>query len=81
VWYVVVAVENEPVAQTVSFDASGTETTVVTRRLHVVRPEPGGGLGNCSHCPAHGMECEQDRTSVEKTVSHTRRASSFCGGK
>ena len=40
-WYVVIAVENEPVLQTVPHDASGTETTVAVRRLHVVRPEEG----------------------------------------
>jgi hypothetical protein len=60
-WYVVIAVENEPVSQTVSYDPAGTETTVEVRRLHVVRPEEeGGGRGDCSHCPAHAMECARD---------------------
>lgn len=56
-WYVVIAVENEPVSQSVSLDASGTETAVQVRRLHVVRPEDGGGPGDCSHCPAHSFQC------------------------
>jgi len=56
-WYVVIAVENEPVSQTVSHDASGTETTVQVRRLHVVRPEEGRGSGDCSYCPAHSFDC------------------------
>jgi hypothetical protein len=57
-WYVVVAVENEPVSQTVSYDSAGTETTVEIRRLHVIRPEQ-GGRGNCAHCPAHSLQCAQ----------------------
>jgi len=56
-WYVVIAVENEPVSQTVSHDASGTETSVEVRRMHVVRPEEGGGSGDCSHCPAESFDC------------------------
>lgn len=58
-WYVIIAVENEPVSHTVSYDAAGTETTVEVRRLHVVRPEP-GGRGDCSHCPAHAFECARE---------------------
>jgi hypothetical protein len=55
-WYVIVAVENEPISQTVSYDAAGVETTVEVRRLHVIRPEQ-GGRGSCSHCPAHSLQC------------------------
>lgn len=55
-WYVVVAVEDEPVSQTVSYEPSGTETTVQVRRLHLVRPDD-AGRGDCSHCPAHGLQC------------------------
>lgn len=58
-WYVIIAVENEPVSHTISYDAGGTETTVEVRRLHVVRPEP-GGRGDCSHCPAHAFECARE---------------------
>ncbi len=58
-WYVIIAVENEPVSHTISYDAAGTETTVEVRRLHVVRPEP-GGRGDCSHCPAHAFECARE---------------------
>jgi hypothetical protein len=57
-WYVLIAVENEPVSQSVSYDPAGTETTVLTRRLHVVRPEE-GGRGNCELCPARSFQCAQ----------------------
>jgi len=68
-WYVVIAVENEPVSQTISHDASGTETTVQVRRLHVVRPEEGRGSGDCSHCPAHSFDCAKTApTGAEPTV-------------
>ncbi|MEN6493614.1 MAG: hypothetical protein ABFD16_04920 [Thermoguttaceae bacterium] len=75
-WYVVVAVENEPVSQTVSYDAGGTETTVEVRRLHLVRPEEGGGRGDCSHCPAHSFQCAQeDWITLEQNLSSTRTRS------
>jgi len=75
-WYVVIAVENEPVSQTVSYDPSGTETTVEVRRLHVVRPEEGSGKGDCSHCPAHSFDCaKQDWIALEETVTDTRTRS------
>jgi len=71
-WYVLVAVEHEPVSQTVAYDASGTETTVAVRRLHVVRPESGGGKGDCTHCPAHSFDCARESwTSREQTVAET----------
>jgi len=69
-WHVVVAVENEPVSRTVSYDASGTEATVEVRRLHVIRPE-GAGHGDCSHCPAHAFQCAQ---AEWKSVTQTLRA-------
>ena len=70
-WHVVIAVENESISRTVSFDPAGTETTVQVRRLHVVRPES-GGRGDCSHCPAHRFQCAQeDWISVEQTVATT----------
>ena len=73
-WYVLMAVENEPVSHTISCDPAGAETTVEVRRLHVVRPEP-AGHGDCSHCPARAFECaREDWTSAEQTIttSHTR---------
>jgi hypothetical protein len=71
-WHVVIAVENEPLSQTVFCDPSGTETTVEVRRLHVVRPEEGGGRGDCSHCPAHAMECaKEDWVALEQDISET----------
>jgi hypothetical protein len=70
-WYVIVAVENEPISHTVSYDAAGAETTVEVRRLHVVRPEP-GGRGDCSHCPAHSFECaKEDATNLVETITST----------
>ncbi|MFH1268686.1 MAG: hypothetical protein ABIK89_23415 [Planctomycetota bacterium] len=75
-WYVVIAVENEPVSHTVSYDPSGTETTVEVRRLHVVRPEEGGGKGDCSHCPAHAFDCaKQEWTALEQTATDSRTRS------
>jgi len=73
-WYVLMAVENEPVSHTISYDPAGAETTVEVRRLHVVRPEP-AGHGDCSHCPARAFECaREDWASAEQTItsSHTR---------
>lgn len=71
-WYVVLAVENEPVSQTVSYDPSGSETTVEVRRLHVIRPEKGGGKGDCSHCPAHAFDCAKaEWNTLEQTVTTT----------
>lgn len=55
-WYIVVAVENEPVARTVSCDPAGTETTVEVRRTHTIRPLA-GGYGDCAHCPAGTLPC------------------------
>jgi hypothetical protein len=66
---VIVAVESEPVSQSVSFDPAGTETSVEVRRLHVVRPES-GGRGDCSHCPAHSFSCaREDWISLEQAES------------
>ncbi len=57
-WYIVVAVENEPVSRTVSCDPAGTETTVEVRRTHTIRPLK-GGYGDCSHCPAGTLPCSK----------------------
>ena len=70
-WYVVVAVENEPVSRTVSFDAAGMETRVEVRRMHAIRPEQ-GGHGSCAHCPAHDFQCAKtDWTSQVQTLTTT----------
>ncbi len=55
-WYIVVAVENEPVSRTVSCDPDGTETTVEVRRTHTIRPLK-GGYGDCTHCPGGDAPC------------------------
>jgi hypothetical protein len=55
-WYVMLAVENEPVSRTISYDPAGLQTTVEIRRLHVAQPA-GGGHGDCSHCPARSLDC------------------------
>jgi hypothetical protein len=75
IWYVVVAVENEPISQTVSYDPAGTETTVQVRRLHVTRPDE-GGRGDCSHCPAASFQCaREDWLTLEQTTTATRSRS------
>ncbi len=72
-WYVIIAVENEPVAQSVAHDAAGAESTVEVRRLHVVRPEEGGGRGDCSHCPARSFRCAQeDWITLEQNLHRSR---------
>jgi hypothetical protein len=70
-WYVVIAVENEPVSSSVSYAPDGTETTTEVRQLHVVRAEQ-GGPGDCTHCPARAMDCPTD---TEQTITEvTTRA-------
>ncbi len=67
-WYAIVAVEHEPLSQSVSRDAAGTETVVEVSRVHVVLPE-GGGRGDCSHCPAEAIACaESGGMSLEQTT-------------
>jgi len=73
-WYVVAAVENEPLEQTVSYDSAGAEVKVEVRRLHVIRPEQ-GGKGDCSHCPAHSLPCAQEEwSSRAQAVTETHRS-------
>ncbi len=76
-WYVVVAIEAGAISKTVSWDAAGTETTALVRRLHVVRPER-GGRGDCAFCPAHALPCcgQADATDLVRTV--TVGASDVC---
>jgi len=74
-WYVIMAVENEPLSWSVSFDPSGTETTVEVRRVHLVRPEESGG-GSCWHCPARAFECAKKpwRTLAEELSTTASRS-------
>jgi len=74
-WYVLMAVENEPVSQTISYDSSGSETTMEVRRLHVIRPEH-GGRGDCTHCPAHSFHCAQAEWSSLPQTSVDRQTRS-----
>jgi hypothetical protein len=70
-WYVIMAVENEAVSHTISYDPSGLETTVEVRRVHVIRPQE-GGRGDCAYCPAHDFQCAKaDWTSQVQTVTAT----------
>jgi hypothetical protein len=70
-WYAIMALENEPLSRSVSFDPSGTETTVQVRRLHLVRPED-GGAGDCSHCPARAFDCAKaDWVDLQQTLQST----------
>lgn len=62
-WFVVVAIENEPLSHTVSLDPSGTETTVKVRKIHLIRPD-GGGHGDCAHCPAHSFDCAKENPEL-----------------
>lgn len=55
-WYVMIAVENEPVSRSISYDPAGLQTTVEIRKIHIAMPEE-GGRGDCSHCPARGLDC------------------------
>jgi hypothetical protein len=73
-WYVVIAVENEPLSQTVSYDPAGIETTTHVRRLHVIRPEEGGGKGDCSACPAHSFECAKENWIEQERLDSTSQS-------
>ncbi|MGQ9771090.1 MAG: hypothetical protein ACUVQG_11095 [Thermogutta sp.] len=55
-WYVMIAVENEPVSRSISYDPAGLQTTVEIRKIHIAQPAE-GGRGDCSHCPARGLDC------------------------
>lgn len=72
-WYVVVAVENEPLSQTVSFDPSGRATVVELRRLHVIRPDP-RGAGDCAACPGRTMPCAAERWRTKARQFTTTRS-------
>jgi hypothetical protein len=77
-WWVVMAVESEPISRTISYassgtdsyTSSGTETVVQVRRMHVARPEH-SGHGDCTHCPAHTMQCalEEQEDAPKGTVA------------
>jgi hypothetical protein len=76
-WHVVVAVENEPLSRSVSYEPDGTEITAEVRRIHVIRPAQ-GGRGDCRHCPAGAMACAKaEWTTQAQTV--TARASRAFG--
>jgi hypothetical protein len=71
-WHVIVAIENEAVSRMISYDPSGMETTVETRRMHVIQPEQ-GSHGSCAHCPAHEFECAKAEWSSQlQTISAHR---------
>lgn len=73
-WHVVVAIENEAISRTVSYDPSGVETTVEERRIHVIRPSD-GGRGRCSSCPAGVFPCAKAAWSSQAqtlATSHSR---------
>ncbi len=79
-WYVVMAIENEPISHTVSLDPSGTETTVKVRKVHLVRAD-GGGHGDCSHCPAHSFDCaKSDLDAAIYSIDDLSRRSMDVGG-
>lgn len=75
-WHVVVAVENEAVARTVSYSAAGVETTMESRRMHVIRPMQ-GGHGDCGHCPAGAFPCAKSDWSSQMHTVSARRSRAF----
>jgi hypothetical protein len=79
-WHVVVAVENEAVSRTISYDAAGTESTVEVRQMHVIRPAE-GGHGECSHCPAHGFKCADAEWSSRRQTLTARHSRAFGAAK
>jgi len=80
-WYVVLAVENEPLSQTISYDAAGMETVVQVRRLHVVRPEARSSSGDCSYCPAQSFDCAKaEWSTLEQTDRLVRQRNLLAPG-
>lgn len=75
-WHVVVAVENESVSRNVSYDASGAETTVEVRRMHVIRPDQ-GGHGECANCPAGTFPCAKNQWSSQEQTVATKHSRAF----
>jgi hypothetical protein len=71
-WFVPVAVENEPLEESVKYDPAGMETVVQVRRLHLVRP-PRGGRGDCSYCPARDFPCRDEQHPDVLEPEVTRR--------
>lgn len=71
-WYVVGAVENEPISRTVCRDSSGTAATTEVRPLHVITPAK-GGRGDCTHCPAEALPCANDDSPSRPLTITTRR--------
>lgn len=63
-WYVMVAVEAEPLSRTITFDPSGVETIVEVKRFHVVRTDPEHGRGRCDYCPAREFDCANQNWST-----------------
>jgi hypothetical protein len=57
-WFVPVAIENEPLEESITYDSAGIETVRRARRLEVIRPAA-GGRGDCSYCPAHDFPCRR----------------------
>ncbi len=71
-WYVIVAVQNEPLSRTVTFDSLGMETTVEVRNAHIVVPEEDSARGDCSFCPARALDCSQFPVQwADRTVKQT----------
>ena len=74
-WHVVVAVENEPLSHSVSYEPDGTEITAEVRRIHVIRPAQ-GGRGDCRHCPAgrHALRKADWSTQAQTVTACQSRA-------
>ncbi|MGQ9820562.1 MAG: hypothetical protein ACUVQK_01750 [Thermogutta sp.] len=68
-WYVILAVEHEPISRTITYDPAGLQTSVEIRRIHVVQPVGSAGYGDCSHCPARAMDCAWMTKSLDRDGS------------
>lgn len=72
-WFVPVAVQSEPLEESVSYDSAGKQTVTQVRRMEVIRPAE-GGRGDCSYCPAHDFPCRQAEHPGAIDQEVTRRA-------
>ena len=80
-WYVVAAVENEPLSLTICQDSSGEAETTEVHPMHVVMPTD-AGRGDCTHCPAHAFPCANaDLPSRPLTLTTRRRKPAGVGVK
>ena len=71
-WYVVAAVESEPVPPTADEPA---EPGIDRYRLHILRPASGAGQGDCTACAAHDLPCATAHWEDEPCILKVARSS------